>query len=621
MAIVDEINKENSSSPSPSQNMSSSGPVTFHNSNFFSAMTDGADSEYFNRFLKTATEILKAQDSHFDIALVSIERKNFTELVFDALVVAVKQKGVSGIVAYHPLLLEATGSKNIEPIKESFGNGPMIEIKRYTADAVDAVFVKLVNEKVTKAFPSSRNVMVDATVVPTEFNPDDRDAVKRLLANAANAGSTEIQVHRDNYQGLNLMHLEKNVNLTIDQTFTTQTLTNIVGQPTRSDIMVTFGSHLNDQTQQNKSIVNNGGKQIKVSQLSGFIDLIYLDPQDMPQPQLPYGYAQPQQPTQRFAPRLVITDIGTGMFNEPSAVLLALATANTLNDVTAVGGVSWWQTFRPTRQRAGQQIDLRDIGALNHDVNLANEAGGVGSKIDTKSETFDLGALGDFIRAAIHPGMVISLDVPDCGPSTWYTSQFSAASAQKGPAYDAIYTAANNLTNGIFGKYFQTGMQMFTDLNNRVHMGYYIDNFGEKRDIRDIDHLAICNLFGQERANFIRAFSDTYLRTEYPIVQRLAEREKLIMGCTGDKAVFTGLATRVTFTKEFLGALARSILETGLPVRVNTSANANDFLNRRGSGGFVPGALSAPAPTFYQQPQAGAQGAWMYGNASGGYRW
>jgi hypothetical protein len=625
MAITDENQGQQHSNQAQAQETEQAfgGGTTFHNNGFLSAMNDGADSEYFNRFSKQAQEILKNHESPFDIALIGAERKNHTELVFDYLIVATRAKNnKGGLVSYHTLILEATGPV-LDPIKRPIG-GQMIEEDRYTSAAVDQVYVKIAQDKIFKAFDTNKAYMVDATVVPRGFNPDDRDAVKRVLANAANAGSTEIQVHSPNYRGLNLAHLERNVQLSIEQSFNRQTLQDAVNNPVRSDILIAFGSKLNEQgQQQNSGAVNNGGKQVKVSQLSGFIDLVYLDPQDMPQPAVPYGYAAPPEPTQRFAPRLVITDLATGMYNEPSAVLLALASANTLNDISLGGGIAWWQSFKPT-SRNSNAIDLNDIGAINYDVNLEKNPSGFGAIIDTKSDSFDLPALGTLLRAAVYPGMVISLDVPDYGPQSWYLSVFAAAASggqKAAAAYDAIFNAANSLTNGIFEKHFPHGTPMFTDLGNRVHLGYWVDSNGNKRDLRDIDHLAVCNLAGARNPGLIRDWSDTFLRgNEFPLLQRLQGRKKLISGFTHESAEFTNMATRVTPTKAFMSALAQAVLATNVPVKVSSQAQASEFNNRRGSAGFIGEALINPTASFYQSSagQAGMQ----YGHGGpGSYRW
>lgn len=591
----------------------------FHNGGFMSAMTDGKDSEYLNRLKKTADEILKNVDSPFNIVLLPVERKNHSDLIIDAMVVAVQDKRSKvSPVAYSTMLLEATFS-GLEPRKEMI-HGQPIEIDRFAADTMDAVMYEIVRSRVARHFGIDKPLFTDSIVIPTEINPDDRETINRLLANSANACSTEIQIQSPDHVGLNLASVDRNSRLHIDQTFARQQIIGIDGLPVRSDFVISFGSRLNDN-KDNRGIVNNGNRNVNVSRLSGFIDFTYVDPEDLPRPQVPQGYAPPPPPSQRFIPRAIITDLVTGMYNEPTAVLLAVLSAATLNDPTAAAGAPWWTIFKPS-SRDSNILDMTDIGALNYDANLEKSPTGYGGLINTKDQAFDTKALGDLMRSTVLPGLVISLDVPDAGPSSWYLSVFAAAArTNNGPAYDAIFKALNNLFNNNFEKHFPYGSRMFSDVDNRIHLGTWTDNRSTKRDLRDIDHLAVCALAGERNPRLIRDFSDTFLRVnEFSSAHRLQGRKKLIMGLTNETAEFKGMATRVTFSTQLIQAMLRAQQDTRVPVTINTTANASDFNDRRGSAGFVADALLNPTASFYQAVQGSVQGQAYYGQ-NGAYRW
>jgi hypothetical protein len=138
-------------------------------------------------------------------------------------------------------------------------------------------------------------------------------------------------------------------------------------------------------------------------------------------------------------------------------------------------------------------------------------------------------------------------------------------------------------------------------------LGTWTDRAGNKRDIRDIDHVAVCNLAGERNPQTIRDWSDTFLRKQYPLVQRLAARKRIISALTGETAVFTGFAQRVTFSRQFIDALTMGVRDTGLPVRVNTPLSGSDFNDQRAVAGFAQSALVAPGQTFIAGGAGGYQ--------------
>jgi hypothetical protein len=182
--------------------------------------------------------------------------------------------------------------------------------------------------------------------------------------------------------------------------------------------------------------------------------------------------------------------------------------------------------------------------------------------------------------------MLMSMDIPEVGPESWYSGIFSSGANSMHEAYEALYNAAVKLTGRHFENNFSRGTPMFDDVGNRVHMGYYTDDNGMKRDIRDIDYLAIANLSGELTPATIRDWSDTFVRTGYPLPLRLSARKKMIMHALPD-AVFTGYANRVTFTTPFLEALVLSCRQAGLDMFITTPMNSGDLNNARAVPSFI----------------------------------
>ena len=597
------------SQPQPTMQQQQAQPQnkwSFHQSSVFgrAPIGRGVGSETLTRLQAALAEVYKQANAEVEITLIPLDNTSEVALAFSALVVCLRYKNSPDLgVAYHTLIVEATGEKI--PAKFEQINNTQVEIFRVAGDACDAILLAKVSEKVRAAFPQSRIYNAEACVVPRVFNTEDKVAVHQLALNAGLAVSTELDIRQKDFQDMNLATSAHDSNLTVTLSFARQQLENSVGEPVRSDLLLSFTSQ--QQNQQQSASINSGDRTARIAELSAFIDLVWAPSAQQGGGYNPYAIGQQQQVTQKYAARMVITNMRSTIASTPPAQLLALVTALSVRDDN-----NWIQAFRPT-PITGKEVDVHDIGAIGIEANFENSPTNFGTRINTKSDTFRPEMLGQLISATITPGLVISLDVPECGPETWNMSIFAAASNGSVEATEAIYNAANQLTNGNFGRHFSLGSQMFADLGNRVHTGYYIDSNSVKRDIRDIDYLAVMNLVGERDPQAIRDWSDTFTRTQFPLAQRLAARKRTIMALTGQSAEFTGFAQRVTFTHAFMEALAVACKETGLAIRINTPLNSGDFNNERGVAGFIGSAInqSGQASVFsrdFGTPMAAAGG-------------
>ncbi len=577
---------------------------------FAAPIGTGLGSEYLNKLREAMNETYKQslKDPTAEISLLTLDNTNETALAFSAIVVCVRFADNPELgVAFHTLIVEGTGDA-LTPVSESIGNQP-VEIVRVTGDALDEVLMQKVDERVRSSFPQGLRRSVDGSVVPRTFNPENKVHVHRLALNAALACATELEINKPDFVDFNLAHAGNDNALSINIGFSRQQMEDAVGDPMRSDVLVNFATQAT--AQQRSQSVNAVDRTQKISEISGFLDVLWAPVQQGP---VFNQYMQSQGPaaTQKYVSRLVITNMASNFSYTPASVLLSLNTAMALRDQN-----NWIQGFRGTQ--TDDEVDLHDIGALGIEANFEGNPNGFGSRIDTKSETFGLPDLGQLVAALFQPGLIISLDVPEAGPQTWYTSLFSAASKGSQQAIDAIYDAAMELTNGNFAKYFQQGTPMFQDLNNRVHLGYYTDKNGNRRDIRDIDYLAVANLVGERNPQAIRDWSDTFTRYQYPLAQRLAARKRMIMSLTRESAIFTGFAHRVTPSAALMGALSQGAMDAGLAVDIRTPLSSSEFSNERGVANFVAGALMAPGQSF-GAVSTGFQN-YNYGMGMGTNRW
>lgn len=564
------------------QNVPQQGKWSFHSSMFSRApIGRGVGSETLTRLQTALAEVYKQANPEVEITLIPIDNTSETSLAYSALVVCLRYKNTPELgIGYHTLIVEATGEKI--PVKFENINQTQVEIYRVAGDACDPILLAKVAEKVRAAFPQSALYQAEACVVPRAFDTENKIAVHQLALNAGLAVSTELDIRQPGFQDLNLATAAHDSNLVVNMTFARQQLENAVTEPIRSDLLLSFTSQ--QQQQQQNASINSGDRTARIAELSAFIDLVWAPVGQQGGMFNPYAPVQPQV-QQKYAARMVVTHMQSTFAVTPPAQLLALVTALSVRDDN-----NWIQAFRPT-PTPGSDIDMHDIGAVGIEANFENSPTGFGTRINTKADTFRPESLGQLVGATIQPGLVISLDVPECGPETWYSSIFAAASNGSVDATEAIYNAANKLTNNNFQKYFPQGSMMFTDQGNRIHTGYYIDRNGVKRDIRDIDYLAVMNVVGERDPQAIRDWSDTFTRVQFPLAQRLAARKRTIMAITNQTAEFTGFAQRVTFTQAFMDALARACKDAGLNVRINTPLNSGEFNNERGVAGFIGSAI------------------------------
>jgi hypothetical protein len=543
-------------------------------------------SEVLSKLNKALSEVYaEAADKSFEITLLPIDLNSTNTLGVSVLVVALRDRqNPEAGVAHHTLVVEAS----IEQPAPRFEviNGVNTEIIRTVGEAYDPIMQQTVAEAINRAFSQTRQLAASAEVVPRDFNITDSASLFALAANAVFACSSELETSNPDFKDLNLVHADRDSNLTVRTTFGNPQSRNAVGQPIRSDVLIEFSAAPLSQgaAQQTQAVERTSS----VARIAGFMDLVW-DPAQMQQN---YMY-QNTSNFQRYAARFVSTALESTQLLTIGAQLLALIPALSLRENN-----QWVQAFR--RQSFSNKIDMHDIGAIGIEANFENNPNGVGTRIDTQSDSFKPEHLHKLIASTIKPGLILSLDVPECGPETWYNDVFAAAAENNPRANAAIINAAMQLTNGAFAKYFPNNGQVAIDENNRIHMGHYSDSTGVRKDIRDFDYLAVMNLVGEKDPQIIRDWSDTFLRTQYPLPLRMARRKQIIAALCGD-VVFTGFARRVTFTPEFIGALEKACSDVGLAIRSVSSYADMGSYDRAISGSVASSMLSGDAGSLFNR--------------------
>lgn len=572
------------SKPAAQPQQQSAQPISFRNAGALTSSPLGrnAGGELVALVSEKLNDVYKAVADQTDVRLLALDNNNITGLAFSTVIVTARWKNKRDAgVAYHALILEGTNNP-ILPKIESINNR-QIEILRPTSAAWDDVLVRMVSDAVAEAYPNTRILNAGATVIPRQFNLDNKNDVYNMARNTITAISNEIDVHTPGFRDLNLEQLEKGT-FVISMRFERTQIADDVGQPMRSDIQFEYLDQHAGGKQNNQS-VNSGERSTVIGKMSSFIDFNWA-PVAMPNH---YGGGYPQAmgqlpggllPTQKYVARQVITQI------EPTALATLPAILNLLAvSAAASENNNWHQTFMARGNKT-----MHDVGGLNVEANVLNDPSGKGQRIDTSGDNFRETDLRQMLMTMVRPGLAIAIDVPDCGPQTWYSDVFAAAASGSQQAQSMILSAADYLTNNTFSRNFPAGTPIFTDQGNRVHLGYYPDKAtNQLQDIRNIDYLAVINTRGVTDESIIARWSDTFTATNLPLAERLDVRARIIREIAPN-ATITGFATRCTFTEAFLAALYQSIAACGVRPVIQTNGTAGIHADR-GVASFASSAL------------------------------
>lgn len=547
--------------PPPQQ--AASQPMSFRNlgGSVRTSLARTMASEALSRIERASQKIIDEmqRDKSMPVTLIPIDREQTNRLAVSVMVIAVRDMRNESLgVAFHTLLIEAS-SDNPAPVTVNIA-GRAIPVDRDLGEAADNDMLIVVQEEVNKIFPGVKQWVADFEKVPRDFKVDDADALQRLLANAIFAASQEIQTKDPSWRDLNLIDFQgSNDVLAVRASFGNPQAFDEALQPVRADIQIDLSASPPGNT--NPNALNQNIERVSpLTRVAGYMDMLWAPPQL----QAPAWNVQAQPSTQRYVARFIITRLEGIAFATPAMQLFSLFTA-----MSIAPGNAWVQGFRSSGWR-GNGKDLHDIGAAAIETNLENSPTGFGMPLDTKADNFDTQKFFRLMQATFREGLMVSLHVPECGPSTWMNAIFALAAEGNPDAMAGIAKAANTLTNGKFSQIYQGSGQFVSDSGNRIQLGYFEDAQGVRHDLREIDYLAVLNL-NETDPTVIQRYSDTFTKQSIPQQQRLADRRQLLMPLTGDRAVFTGYARCVDFETAFLTSLVTAVSQCGLNIRQNMS--------------------------------------------------
>lgn len=420
-------------------------------------------------------------------------------------------------------------------------------------------------------------------IIPEKFDLQDETAVNRLFMDSANR-VIDVEEKLRGEPPFNVAELkDPNQIMEATLTFSEEPHYNLVDIPVRNDILIKMRRR--EQSHQQLEPDDFYEQNNELNSLSCFVNLEY-NPQSMQtQPQQFYGAAQMPK---LFVPAVVITEVNQAEWLQaqtPEMFLLALS-----NAYRVTNNMAWAETLRPQSGKVGP--DLRDVGSLGYLTPARDH-------YDLKSDTVSDQAWLEWLHQLVEPHPEFMIDIDPAGPHSLIGSFFldAAFGGEFGPtAKDMLFNAANNLTNNKFQNHFDRNKHEFViPTNTEVNIGYYTTPDGERRDVRDLDVLAMLNLTNGDNQAFLDWY-ETYAGDITPEA-KLERRVRLERHYLGKNAHYVSRAQRLVLTAEFIQALDAATAEAGCAVQIE---NVTTFMGRSFTGNTNAGryAVSGTAQSY-----------------------
>lgn len=458
--------------------------------------------------------------------------------ILSCICITVEQQAANGrtVVAVHTSIIEASNSKLPNRIIQM--GGQAIELPTVAGDAYNDDLWEKVKALVAESYGNVDIYDAAASVIPCELDPNDVNHAHRALVYGIEACYRTLEDVIATKVPFALANLPRNERLTARVDVNPTNVETTTGLPVRSDIAIQLTA--TEASSQNDPFA---APITEYTTVDGFVDLVYVRPN-------PPAYGQQPQ-TQHYYPRFVITQMESRLGAVTMEImLLALHTATLLGK-----NLTWANCFLP-RVTGGDK--LRDIGAIGLDIPALTGDPSKPQVINTSSTAFSTEDFHTLITTAIHPNLIYSMDVEECGSSSWLSLAFIAAAQGDQRAQAMIINAADNLTSGNFSKIY-TGGAIINDDVNRIHNGYYLDsNTNQRRDLRALDYLGVLGWIGKQDMSVVVEWDSTYNDMGSSLELRLQKRTKLLQKFFTDCKI-KGYSRRITFMPGFIETLNAAI--------------------------------------------------------------
>lgn len=546
------------------------------NTRMKSPMARSSSSEQVQKFETAIKNVMETSitESMLSDFTVLVMDNNRHQIAFSTLLLVYKKEGKLAVYSY---IIENSNTK-LANRYDSIG-GQQVEIEIVTGDVYNQKsYWDQVTQVVMSHTGASYENITDAgcMVIDSDLDMTDTTRLWNVVFNGVSATFTIIaNVLGKEIETFTVQQIGQNDQLVAVLDFSGDESETVTGLPVRSDIKLSLKGTVN--------VPNNEvgvQQQRDITQVCGYLDLIFERP---PQNQ-PYGMMQ-QPSLLSYYPRFVITKMASMLDGESLEIqLLALSTSILLSN-----NMSWMGAFKPRYL----ENDLRDIGAIGYEVNLSSDPNQKPERVNTKSDTFDTNKLQTLIVNTIRPDLIYSMDIEEVGELSWIHQAFLSAAFNDEDSIAAIVAAANNLTNGQFSRFWDGTQKICEYDDNRIHLGYFVGDKGEKNDIREIDYLAVLNLVGKSNIQMVEEWESTFTQKNQDLSIRLDRRRKMLAALFSGKMEVKGFARRINFNPNFITALSQANQAANLVIRPGNTLQEFGAQHIRGNSGYSNFAVNA----------------------------
>lgn len=559
----------------------------------FSRAPAGETARQFATLIKESIDAnLKKTDA--DTYGVDILDNNEAPIPFTTLTVshALNVNGVNHASIY--ILVVEASSDGVENRVYNKGPGQSFEVESWAGDVVDQDLRERVGRQLSMRLGDKVTIhFAGASILPKELKPETAQDVRDIARTAVNALFITMDREVIGAQPkLSIPDLDTSSNVAVVLDYTPRAVVTSAGLPIRSNLSITMrsgGSNSRDRIQQ-------------LTRVDGYVDLIWR----APEPQVPNAYGQLPPPPRYFNQLFVATRMDSqANATTPEFQLLALSTLPVLSMNKSTLGV-----FSPLFQgeTSARETNLRDLGALGYEVNLTNDPNTPPDRIAIKRDGFNNNSLIELSNRLFYDEIIFARDIDEVGDTSWLEIHLLEAAMGNADAYQYITKTADALTGGIFSRLWDNTRPIASYTGIRQQLGYFTGKKGVRSDIREIDYLALRNLFKAQDNGLCEKFDQTYYNTSISEAERTSIRADIYRSAAPDFEL-KGYARRVFLNGTFLQTLAQACEKAGLHPR------ANNLFAADGHGGRVPfsqldfGMLPNTGSQFY-----GAVGGTAYQN-------
>ena len=499
----------------------------------------------FENFIKAIDE----KKSDFEYQLLALDMQTDPTLSVSVLVWMQHQRGQFHRVAYRSFVI-ASSLGELAPRVENFQGLGQLELLRVPCQAYDERMANIVRQRVAQAFPGKQLLDCDYFTVPVDFNYDeveedrrgqDVDYVYNLASWTDNNLVQTLDRGTEFYNVVDLSQVERDNNLQVKPWFGDTDVTSVSSITVRGSVQVSLTSVYGGQN-------NEAVREDELTRAIGYMDVAWVG-----RPQMTNSYGgMNQQPVQPWLPHFIMTDFVTGDSQNIETYDLALVAAHVLRQ-----NYAWMHAFR-TRDRA--KINIHDIGSLSVLANPTNDPSGFGKIEDTRAADFNQDV---YIESMIRPDLIMSVDIPVGRTLASFMTLIGDAAAGVPKAKDILIDSLNQLTGGLYGtkcNELNISKDLFFDSGIVLPEGYYIDDDGSRRDLRNIDVIAYSNFVGNKDNGMLIKFVNCLQQTNMQPAERLALLRKHFVGVLGETNVkFTGITRRLNINAKAMAVLAECV--------------------------------------------------------------